>query len=401
MDRDIQRVVNQIADSDQDPYEKGLLFSKLATNCNRESHLTAILWAQAALRFPLDTASRIRMYEIWAVAATASNFEASLAKPNADRLSVVLPASLGLLEVARHVEPANSDGEITLLLEQANVHAEAPDSFDFSKLLNAFACCEFTLTLAGEGADVTLDTEKIVSALMRVVGGGAVKPTDYSSHRPHWVTEDASSYASFQIDLPEFLESMASFVDSAADEVGFMNDLLDSLKKDPNGPQIDIRNGLLPQLGDRVTVVSRFANKHVISQEEQILVAIEVKDAGQLTKIIHRAMMSDPDMRANKFENVSIGATEDDVTIWQNDEPEGVPLTAICVAGKHLFLATDVALLTDVLSTHAEGDSPGGRAENPELRRAELLHQNGLITDDALTRTKEAIRKRRVRQADD
>lgn len=104
--------------------------------------------------------------------------------------------------------------------------------------------------------------------------------------------------------------------------VGLWEDVLEGLKHDPQGPQLDMEKELVHHLGLRVSVLSDF-QLPITPASERLLFAIEAKDSAKVAKAIAKSMADDPGARPLK-----IGQYE----VWEmveEDEPVDVRLPRV------------------------------------------------------------------------
>lgn len=114
------------------------------------------------------------------------------------------------------------------------------------------------------------DTDKYrwAARMLNFVNGGDHLP-------PKWIPRDLATYASFNGDLKNGFEYSSTLVDALADDKIF-EQVLDSLKNDPHGPQVDIRKEIVAHLGQRVLVFSDYSLP-ITPDSERLLMAIEIK----------------------------------------------------------------------------------------------------------------------------
>jgi hypothetical protein len=117
---------------------------------------------------------------------------------------------------------------------------------------------------------------------------------------PAWVPRDASSWISMQWDLQNAFASAESLVDDVVGEKGVFDDVIASLKEDPDGPQIDVEQDLVAALGSRLTVVSDYVEPLDI-ESERLVIAIEAVDAERVSQTVAKSMATDPDMQKVEF----------------------------------------------------------------------------------------------------
>jgi len=99
-----------------------------------------------------------------------------------------------------------------------------------------------------------------------------------------------------QWDLANAFASAEPLVDDIVGEKGVFDDVIASLKEDPDGPQIDVEQDLVACLGTRVVVLGDYATPITIDSE-RLVIAIEAKDADKVAATVAKSMATDPDMQ--------------------------------------------------------------------------------------------------------
>ncbi len=122
---------------------------------------------------------------------------------------------------------------------------------------------------------------------------------------PTWIPRDLATAVQLRWKLRAAFEHSKTLVDAVAGDEGFFDDLLTSIKEDPNGPQIDVRNQFVRYLGERLTIISDNVDP-ITPESERLLVAVEVTDAEAVRQTVHKALVTDPDARAIEVEGHTI-----------------------------------------------------------------------------------------------
>lgn len=207
-----------------------------------------------------------------------------------------------------------------------------------------------------------------------------------------WVADDVASYRTLTWDIQSSFEHVGGLVDEMAGEDGFFEDLLDSLKNDPTGPMIDVRNQLIAHFGDRGTYVSD-CPLPVTPTSQRFLLAIDVKNAEGMTAGIHAAMDKDPDAKATDYGDYSIweilqddeeeipdvvidGDEFDDFDDFDDEEEEeGAGLlnnASFAVVGNHLLVSSHIDFIKQVIDGTPPNRQLGGQADYKSVN-AELV----------------------------
>lgn len=110
-----------------------------------------------------------------------------------------------------------------------------------------------------------------------------------------WLRPTASNHLTLNLKTREAFEACKSLVDEIAGDPIF-DDIMESIAKDVNGPRVDIRRELIAHLGDRIT----FATDHHLPigpECERYLIAVETRNATQVSAAMDRLMSADPSVR--------------------------------------------------------------------------------------------------------
>lgn len=110
---------------------------------------------------------------------------------------------------------------------------------------------------------------------------------------PDWVGPSIASFARVNWELAKAFWYAETLVDDAVGEPLFQ-DLLDGIRDDEEGPQIDIAKDVIPNLGQHVIVVTDNQMPAEL-RSERMLVAIETSDARTLRQVVRKTMEDDPD----------------------------------------------------------------------------------------------------------
>ena len=177
---------------------------------------------------------------------------------------------------------------------------------------------------------------------------------------PTWVPRDVSGWMTMQWDMQNAFASVETLVDDVVGEKGVFEDVIASLKEDPDGPQIDVENDLVKCLGTRVSIVSDHTMP-IDVDSERLVIAIETRDPERVARTVARSMATDPDMRKAEF---------DGHEIWELvDRSDSIPKLEIETPG-----------LAPPTPVEAEGDQEA-KARRAKLReREEKLLPHSAVT---------------------
>lgn len=183
-----------------------------------------------------------------------------------------------------------------------------------------------------------------------------------------WIPSDASAWTAFEWDVRTAFVTSEPLVDSFFGEPGVFDDMLFSLREDPDSPGIDLEKDLVAKLGTRVSVISDYVLP-LGPDSERLVIVIEARDEAALASAIEKTMGSD--RRRRRVE-------ENGLVIWESietagsvprpqisnvpkrfadDEEERPPRkpifehSAVTVARGSLLIASHIDVLRHVLST--------------------------------------------------
>ena len=170
----------------------------------------------------------------------------------------------------------------------------------------------------------------------------------------------------------------ALFGEGPEDE-GLWQDVLESLRTDPYGPMIDLREELIKHMGTRVSLISDY-ELPITTTSQRRLLAIEAADEEALARGIRKSLEVDENVRQVPFRDHIIWEVmepepteapyEVNITIEGLEEPglppaggaaeedeemAAIPNSAVCVAHGHLFLGSHVSIVEEVIAK-AEDD---------------------------------------------
>ncbi|MFM8284370.1 MAG: hypothetical protein ACKOCW_12520 [Planctomycetaceae bacterium] len=221
------------------------------------------------------------------------------------------------------------------------------------------------------------DRFNLAARMLEFPNAEAVEP-------PQWVPRDVSSWVALQWDMRAAFASAESLVDDVVGEKGVFDDVIASLKEDPDGPQIDVEKELVACLGRRVSVISDYVAP-IDVDSERLVIAIEATDEQSVREAVGKSMSTDRDMRKVEFEGHVIWeqidrsdaipqleietpglarAHADD----EDDDPRGrrrmrereeklLPHSAVTVAKGHLLIASHRDVLERVLTTSSGAET--------------------------------------------
>ena len=130
-----------------------------------------------------------------------------------------------------------------------------------------------------------------------------------------WIPNDVASYTTFYWDILGAFDNFGPLFDQllGEGETGVWKELLDSLRDDPNGPQIDLRGELVGHLGKRVTVVTDYLLP-ITTTSERLLFIIDTQNPEAVARGIQKVFQDgkDPTIEKRIFQGHVIWETVED-----------------------------------------------------------------------------------------
>ena len=200
-----------------------------------------------------------------------------------------------------------------------------------------------------------------------------------------WVPEDIATYASFNWDVQNAFDHLAPLADELyLTGPGDFDTVLRGIAEDEHGPKVDIRNEVIAYLGRRVTAITRY-ELPITPKSEQFLFAVESTDDQALADSIRRLMEADKWQRRREFngyilwetveepisdpiklkvEDDALAAPEFEIVPFESKRdkqqmdapPPRFPRSAVAVADGHLWFASHIDYLKEILTAPPPGE---------------------------------------------
>ena len=136
---------------------------------------------------------------------------------------------------------------------------------------------------------------------------------------PDWVPDHVSSFTTFHWNVARIgLHVGPLFDDLVDEEEGTYDGLLEDLKTDPDGPQIDVQQQVMEQIGPRIHHMSAFVQPVDATSEFSVL-AIESKNDKELSLTLEQLMGDDPSVEPLDAEE-AFGRAFRDRWMWRLGE---------------------------------------------------------------------------------
>jgi hypothetical protein len=174
---------------------------------------------------------------------------------------------------------------------------------------------------------------------------------------PDWVPRDAGGWTSLQWDLQTAFTAAETLVDDVVGDTGVYDDVIASLKEDPDGPQIDVEQDLVAGLDGRITLITDHVEP-IGTDAERIVIALRCSDEARVAATIAKVMDADGDMQ-----KIELGGQ----TAWELvDRSHAIPKLEVETPGGAI--------------THADDEDEGSRRRQRLREKEEKLLPHSTVT---------------------
>ena len=203
---------------------------------------------------------------------------------------------------------------------------------------------------------------------------------------PSWINADVMTAGRWRWDFPLAMKGFGSLYDQAnepgPDGEGLFEDLLDGLRDDPEGVQVDLRRNLFEQLTGEVLRISdggRPATTEDAASQRWLYVA-GVRDATKVKEALSRFYQSDKRVEHAQRGAYDVWTVGPGASLFVEGESDSlVTVRGLALGQDQLLFATDVDLLESALA--GGGDGPKLRDDQSWMRLLEwIARQHGEAT---------------------
>jgi hypothetical protein len=246
-----------------------------------------------------------------------------------------------------------------------------------------------------------------------------------------WAPRMCARYATYNLDVLNAFDHFGTLFDAIEGHKDAFKTSMEGIEQDAFGPQVNIRDELVANMGNRITLITDYKTPITVNSERSVI-AIEAKDEKKLADTVARIMEKEPDVERREFGGFVVWErVPEDVTIQEleidapglsplaADEPkpaeEGdadqkehvLPNSAVCVAFGQMLIASDIQYLEELISEHTERDmltSSGDyrlvQARLDQLVAGPRCGWSFVRTDEAFRPTYELIRQGRMPESE-
>lgn len=181
-------------------------------------------------------------------------------------------------------------------------------------------------------------------------------PNEALKDVPKFVTTSASSYLSTKWNSQEAFWKIAPLVDEIAETKETFMSMINGLKKDINGPQVDIRTEILPLLTNDIVTVGDSEKGEVQLNSRRNMIALKVKDAPKAAKLVDRVMKKEPKAKVTDHKGIQVWEVFNDPSDSSSDFSEYATDTEEVESDSEWLTQWSICMYEDwvLFSSHAD-----------------------------------------------
>ncbi|MEX0937840.1 MAG: hypothetical protein WDZ59_08255 [Pirellulales bacterium] len=180
---------------------------------------------------------------------------------------------------------------------------------------------------------------------------------------PEWIGADVTSMSFWRWDFPTAMKGYGNLFDEAnepgPDGLGLFEDMLDGLRDDPEGVQVDLRRDVFAQLGP--TILNITDRKGVRTERQpngdRTLYVVEVRDIEKLSQALSDFYRGDNRVTSTQQGAYRVWDVPEGASLFVEGESDSVVSVRVLALGENRMLfGTDVDLLQTALTGRSDGD---------------------------------------------
>lgn len=168
---------------------------------------------------------------------------------------------------------------------------KALDSADDTGLFPSQQLSRLLVHVASGQSDLVAE-KRIAAALDPLGFRQTIVSTDLLGHDNEVFFGTDRVALEFEVDTQQLVQQASRIVNAYADQPRLLEEILDGVKRDPNGPRLDVQNDLLNHLGARWIVVNDTSSK-----ELRWFAAVSLRNKGEVSRAVYRSLRREPDAR--------------------------------------------------------------------------------------------------------
>lgn len=230
-----------------------------------------------------------------------------------------------------------------------------------------------------------------------------------------WVPRMSATYTTFQLDMEAAFDNVGPVFDAIQDYQDAWKNAIEGWETDAYGPKVNVRQEFIENMGQRMTLVTDYDQPITVASERSVF-AIEARNEQALAETLAKWMSKEPDVERREvgqfviWERVprDVAVSKPDVEVpgftrvntdsgeEANDEDETrervLPNSAVCVALGHMFTASDINYLHEILQGFAQRERLAGSEDYQSVARAMEQFAPGDKSAWSFGRTDEELR---------
>ena len=183
---------------------------------------------------------------------------------------------------------------------------------------------------------------------------------------PGWLPADVTGVARWRWDFPLAMQGFGTFYDQAnepgPDGEGLFDDVLDGLRDDPEGVQVDLRKDLFEQLGPEMLQLSDDRGSAKPNSDgqpvdtERLLYVVKVRDMAKVLNALTRFYKGDKRVTRDKWGKHDVWTVGDNASLFVEGESDSlVTVRGLALGDDQLIFSTDVELLKSAVTPTDSG----------------------------------------------
>lgn len=200
--------------------------------------------------------------------------------------------------------------------------------------------------------------------------------------------DGVDTVGSWRWDFPTAMSGLGNVLDEwmepGPDGEGLFEDLLDGIRDDPDGPQVNLRRELFERIGPRVVALGGYVNPN--DEHRRVLFVSECRDRQAVRDTLTRMYRNDEAVHFEDLSGHGVWWVEGAGSLFIDAESAEMPTArAVAIGPKGFLLSTDATFLRDYL----RGDATGPAETWNRLSQEAAKYQDGEIGAQALVLTKQ------------
>jgi hypothetical protein len=179
---------------------------------------------------------------------------------------------------------------------------------------------------------------------------------------PAFAAADLSGWTFWRWDFPQAMKGFGNLYDESnepgPDGVGLFEDMLDGLRDDPEGVQVDLRTEVFAHLGPEIYSVSDYQGAKTKEQPagERTLYVAQVREQAKVADALQRFYRDDDRVKHEKSGAYDLWTVPEGASLFVEGESDSVvSVRALALGENRILFGTDAAQLQAALTGNSSG----------------------------------------------